>query len=278
MRAGWLLLALTASLAGLLSGEAGAAASVPSYDWGLTPPGLIPHFQHAEQAARLPGLGPFLAVKAWQAARAGQPLLDRAAAAAWALKHPTLAQHSHNTKEDEVLRSFQALERATLPKGDVGIYGGVGAYSPPLPKPAFYNDWGKAGSVGLFDMLAGANAFAGIHNGDFAPLLAFPASALERIDIQLYIAGYYVYRCLNSQNLPIMWRAQGDPVKLWAGLGQCWDSPASFAANSNPGAFVAFAARAAEVGIDLSALPYPAPVSGLWPGAAAYYKGLGIVP
>jgi len=257
------------------AGTAGAATGQASgdYEWGLTPPHLIPDFQRAERASGLPGLGPFLAVKAWQAARAGQPLLGREQAAAWAISHPNLGRDYLNTKADEVARSFRALERVTLALGVVGPYGGVGISEKPWPPPAFYDQWGKAGSVGYFDLLAGPNAYAGIHDGKFLPLLGLPAESLTRLDIQLYCAIYYVYRCLRVR--PLFARSGGDPVKLWAGLGQCWDSPSGYAENSNPGAYTAFVARANEVGIDLSLLPCPGNLDA-WPGASAVYAALGI--
>lgn len=258
------------------AGAASAASTAPTaqdYEWGFTPPHLIAEFQRTETAAGLPGLGPFLAIKAWQAARAGQPLLGPTEAAAWALAHPHLGRDYLNSDADEVKKSFRALERATLALGIVGPYGGVGISEKPWPPPAFYSDWGKIGSVGYFDLLAGPNVFAGIHDDKFIPLLGFPASALTRLDVQLYCAAYYVYRCLRAR--PLFERAAGDPIKLWAGLGQCWDSPSGYAENSNPSAYTNFIARAKEIGIDLAALPCPTSLAG-WPGASALYAALGI--
>lgn len=259
---------------GVFALSSSASASTPAdYDWGLTPPHLIPEFRRAEKAAGLPGLGPFLAVKAWQAARAGQPILTRPQAAAWALAHPELGRDYINSDATEIEKSFRAMERVTLPLGVAGPYGGVGVSEKPWPPPAFYKAWGEIGSAGFFDLLAGANVYAGIHDGKFLPLLGFPASALTRLDIQLYCATYYVYRCLRAR--PLFARADGDPVKLWAGLGQCWDSPVGYAENSNPGAYTAFIARADEIGIDLASLPCPTSLAN-WPGASAVFTALGI--
>lgn len=247
-------------------------------EFGIIPPGLIPSFQLAEKASGIAGLGKFMAVKAWQAARANSPILSPLEAAAWAASHPTLGQDYKNSGDANA--SFAAMERVTLPKGQVGPHGGVGAYAAKSvwPAPAFMKEWGDIGAAGLFDLLGGVNVYAGIHNDKFTPLLSYHANILFRVDVQLYCAGYYAYRCFNREDIPLFSRAKGDPVKLWAGLGQCWASPSGFIADSNHDAFDRFVERSKECGIDLSTLPIPGFMKAVWPGAAAYYKALGVAP
>jgi hypothetical protein len=206
-------------------------------------------------------------------------LLSPLEAAAWAASHPTLAQNYQNKTASEIKASFASMERVTLPKGQVGPYGGVGAYAAKdvWPKPAYYDEFGNIGSAGLFDMLGGPNVYAGIHQG-FTPLLPYHANIMFRVDVQLYMAGYYAYRCFNRQDIPLFSRAGGDPVKLWAGLGQCWASPTGFIKDSNHDAFDRFVERSKECGIDLSSLPIPGYMKQVWPGAKAYYQALGVAP
>lgn len=252
-------------------------------NWGNTPPGLIPSFMLAEQASGIKGLARFLGVKAWQAARAGQPLLGPAEAAAWASSNANLAQNAQNKSASEIAASFRALERVTLKKGVVGPNGGVGAYDKPWAKPAYYSEIGNAGSLGLFDMLAGPNVYAGIHDSNFTPLLAYHADVMFRVDVQLYMAGYFAYRCFNSPKYPLFSRANGDPVKLWSGLAACWATPDGFAqkpdgSQAAKDAAQRFKERAQEVGIDLSKVAYPGYMKQVWPGAKNYYKALGVAP
>lgn len=255
-------------------------ADVPAGDWGFTPPGLIPEFQKAEAASGIAGLGSFLAVKAWQAARAGQPILSPIEAQIWALAHPDLCQDCSNPGDANA--SFRGLEQVTLPKGQVGPYGGVGSYAKgkTWPMPADYQSWGEIGAAGLFDMLGSTAVYSGIHDGKFTPLLSYPASVLFQVDAQLYVAGYYAYRCFHREDIPIFSRAKGDPVKLWTGLASCWLSPVGFISNNQASkdAAARFAERAKECGIDLSKLPIPGFMKNVWPGAKAFYEKLGVQP
>lgn len=251
-------------------------------NWGATPPGLIPEFLKAEQASGIKGLGRFMAVKAWQAARANQPILSPIEAQIWALAHPNLCQDCSNPGDANA--SFRGLEQVTLPKGEVGPYGGVGSYAKgkTWPKPADYNSWGEIGAAGLFDMLGSTAVYSGIHDkgGKFLPLLPYPASILFQVDVQLYVAGVYAARCLNRPDIPLFSRAKGDPTKLWTGLASCWLSPAGFIANNQASkdAAARFAERAKEIGIDLASLDYPGFVKDVYPGDKGYYTALGVQP
>jgi hypothetical protein len=244
-------------------------------NWGLTPPDLRVIFATAEYASGIAGLARYLAVKSWQASRAGQAILGPAEAAAWAASHPDLCMKCQNESASEIKASFRSLERNTLPKGQVGPNGGVGSHKAAdvWQKPTYYDEWGNIGSAGLFDMLGGTFVYSGIHNG-FTPFLSQHADVMFDPLAQCFAAGYFAYRCFNG-SLPLFSRANGDPVKLWTGLAQCWASPQSFL-DKETGATERFKERAKEIGIDLSKLAYPKYMSQVWPGAKVFYTKLGV--
>lgn len=249
---------------------------VPSPEnWGSTPPALIPEFERAEQASGIPGLGRFMAVWAWGAFRAMQPLVSPEEAAAIALANPALCRNCWNTSQSEKIASARAWENVTLPKGQAGQYG-TGKYDPPWPTGPYGDAWRLNGSSGLFDILAGAHAHSGIHDpGKFAPLINFSPNILMRVDVQLYIGGYLVQRIIKSPLYKVL--VPGDPKETWTRIRRVTASPDGFVKNTAYSQEVGqrFQGRAQELGIDLSALAYPWPLK--WPGAQAYYNALQVL-
>lgn len=245
-------------------------------NWGKTPKGLRAEFERAEKAAGIPGLGRFMAVWAWGAFRAKKDVVNPAEVAAICAANPEWCRKCHNDSDSERAASRKALDRVTLPIGQGG------AYKKPWPKPADYTGWSD-GSVGLFDVLLGAHAHDGIHNKGFAPLIQHPGSVAFRVDVQLYIAGYMVYRIVYREDLLVI--TKNDPRMTWANVRACTASPTGFqdltAGKQTAAAAIAAGARenclkrAAELGIDLSKLPQPMPWS--WPGAGTYYQRLGVL-
>lgn len=247
----------------------------PSPDnWGATPVALIPEFQRAEQASGIPGLGRFLAVRAWSAYRAGQPLVSPEEAAQIAAGAPELCRLCHNTSASEKIASRRAWESVTLPKGVSGLYG-TGRYNPPWPTGPYGDQWADFGSAGLLDFLAGANAHQGIHDAKFAPLINYGPEILFRIDVQLYLGGVFTARVLKSPLYKVL--KVGNPAQTWTNIQRVFASPDGFVKNTAYSQEVGqrFAARAVELGIDLSQLAYPWPIA--WPGAASYFAKLGVL-
>jgi predicted esterase len=245
-------------------------------NWGATPLPLRAEFLRAEKAAGIPGLARFMAVWSWGAFRAGQPAVTQAQAAAISAANPEWCRLCHNTTAKEREKSKEALDRVTLPKAQGG------AYDPPWPKVTDYAGW-TDGSYGLFDVLAGAHAHDGIHNSNFTPLVKQPAASLFRVDVQLYIAGYMVYRIVYRQDIKVL--VAGNPAETWANIRGATAAPAGYIeltkGKNTAGAQAAASAkanclmRASELGIDLGALPMPMPWS--WPGAKAYWNALGVL-
>lgn len=247
----------------------------PSPDnWGSTPIGLIPLFESAEQASGIPGLGRFLAVRAWSAFRAGQPLVSPEEAAQIAAANPELCRLCHNVSQSERIASRRAWENVTLPKGQAGQYG-TGRYSPPWPTGPYGDQWADFGSAGLLDFLAGSNAHAGIHDAKFAPLINYGPEVLFRVDVQLYLGGVFTARVLKSPLYKVL--KAGNPAQTWTNIQRVFASPDQFVKNTAYSQEVGqrFQGRAQELGIDLSLLGYPWPIA--WPGAASYYSKLQVL-
>lgn len=246
-------------------------------NWGVTPPGLCEEFERAEAAAGIPDLGRFLAVWAWGAFRANKPPVTPAEAAQISAQNPTWCSDCRNDDPSEVSKGKKALDRVTLPKAKGG------AYDPPWAMPTDYEGWAKAGSIGLFDILFGAHVHDGIHNGKFTPLVKQPATVAYRTDVQLYVAGYMVYRIVYREDLPVI--TKGNPAETWSNVRACTATPegflelragkktalATWAAEAKQNCLI----RAAELGIDLGKLKQPMPWT--WPGASEYWKRLDVL-
>lgn len=247
--------------------------------WGVTPPGLRQEFERTEEAAGIDGLGSFLAVWSWGAFRAKKAPVSLAEAAKIAAANPELCRKCHNTSAAERTQSKKALDRVVLPKSQGG------AYEKPWPGVADYAGW-TDGSYGLFDLLAGAQAHAGYGDGKFAPLIDYPATILFQVDVQCYIAGYIVFRIVNSPLYKVL--VDDNPLETWSNIRAVTASPQGFVdlsqGKKTASAQVAAQAkqnciiRAAEMGIDLAALPMPfnkgeKPPWG-WPGAKAFFAKL----
>lgn len=243
----------------------------PDENWGYVPKWLIPYFQAAEKATRLAGFGRFLAVLAWHTARLGEPLLSDGDAYEWGLAHPNLNLDRQIALGAVVTESFQVLESNVAPRGIVGPYGGVGAYTVPLPRPAFYPEWGQIGRAGLFDLLGGYHVFAGIRD-KYAPLLPLHASVLFKLPVQLFCIAYQTFRLLSRSDLELFRLSADDPVLLWSNVAQCLENTAGYLDGTNA-AGKAFIARASECGIWLSRLAVPTLTT--WPGSRAVYDELG---
>ncbi|MCA9663898.1 MAG: hypothetical protein KC486_36570, partial [Myxococcales bacterium] len=187
-------------------------------NWGVTPPAMRAAFEKTEEAAGIPGLGRFLAIWSWGAFRAKKPPVGAEEAAAIAEANPQLCRLCHNDSASERAASLTALNRVIQPKP-------LGAYDKPWPKPADVEGWSD-GSYGLFDVLAGAHAHAGYHDGHFAPLIDHPATILYRVDVQCYIAGVMVQRIINNPTLLVL--VDDDPLQTWANVRACTSTPQGF--------------------------------------------------
>jgi hypothetical protein len=226
-------------------------------NWGGLPLEVREPLARIELASGIPGIARALGVKAWQAWRAGQPLVTTAQAAALAAANPDLCRLCFNP--DDGGPSGTLLKKNTDPKP-----GGNG-----WPKPVDYAGW-AAGSYGLFDILGATAVHSGIHQG-FTPLVSAisAASIMRTWTAQGFAAAYYIWRLLYGDlkvldpgpNAP-----NGDSFDTWANIFTAWATPEGFK-NNTPGAQAArgrYLDRAAEIGIDLSDVAYP------WPPGMSY--------
>lgn len=239
------VVAVAALLAGagllLTSGTAqagippGPAAEGLEDNWGRTPTSLRIRFAEAEVAAAIPGLGRALAVWGWSIGRG------------------KFVPNAHNDRPAEIADSIAAYDR-----------------NPDWPQGWFSEEWRGGGSWGLFDLLAGAHAHAGIHEG-FAPLVDYPVTSLRRVDVQLYIAGWIVYR-LVSGPYPVL--VVDDPARTWANIRACAINPAGYLAGTAAAKerIAAFSVWAKDLGIDLGRVAMPS--TSAWPGAKVYFERL----
>ena len=230
-----------------------------STNWGGVPKIVREELARIELASGIPGLARALAVKAWQAYRAGQAKVSRDEAAKIAAANPDLARTFLNKGDAQASRAL--LERGVKPKDE----GGNG-----WPRPKDYDGW-AAGSYGLFDILGGTAAFAGIHQG-FTPLIEVPsaAAAMATWPVQGFVAGYVVWRFLYSDLYDVLVpgpaATQGDSAASWANIFSAWATPFGYVQKS-PEALAArqrYMDRADEIGIDLSQVAYP------WPPGVSY--------
>lgn len=245
-------------------------------NWGVTPPELRAEFERAEEASGIPNLGRFMAVWAWGAFRAKKPFVSTEEAAAISAANPWWCRDCHNQNAEERKKSKDALDRVTKPKSEGG------AYDPPWPMPDDAAGWSD-GSAALFDVLLGAQVHAGIHEG-FTPLVKQPASVVFRIDVQLYLGGWIVYRIVHRDDLKVL--VAGDSAATWSNIRACTATPEGFkemlAGKQTPLAKAAAEAkanclgRAAELGINLAKVPPPLP-GWSWPGAKVYWERLGVL-
>lgn len=239
-------------------------------NWGGYPTKLRPLLIEAEKVSGIPGLARFLAVWSWGSFRANQPLVSTAEALAIAMANPNLCTNCHNDSPAEVKQSREALENVTPPKGK-------------WKKPADFDAWADFGSAGLFDILAGSHAHTGVHEG-FTPLISEPPTVLFDPRVSAVIATNMVYRIINGPYKVLVpgtdtSKTPADPRSTWINIRRATASPAGFQANTaaNQAAGQRYAARADEIGIDLSKLGYPWPKGGIkatWPGIKAVYNAL----
>ena len=246
-------------------------------NWGGFPEGLRGPFLEAEKAARLPGMGRFMAVWAWGAFRAKKAFVSPSVAAEIAKSNPDLCRTCVNPGDAKWSR--MALENVVLPLGESGQFG-TGKYKKPWPKPHDWGAWADVGSVGLFDLLAGAQVHQGIHDGFISPILEHGPDVLFNTRVQLYIAGVLVHRILNS---PLYKVLSPSAAETWSRVRAVTSSPAQFVAwqkgdKENEIAVTAmenFIGRAKELGIDLQKVANPTLTDvKAWPGAQAYYEAL----
>lgn len=241
-------------------------------NWGGVPMEHRVRAAAAEKASGIRGFARYSVICAWGAWRAGKDPVSPAEAAELA-KNPDWCRPCHNTSASERAASKQALDRVTKPKSEGG------AYDKPWPMPADYAGWAD-GSYGYFDLLGGAQVFAGIHN-DFTPLINQKATVLYEWRPQFFVAGYIVYRCIHREDLPVLAPKASD---TWANIRACWATPEGFKAwkkgQSSSGALAAakardnFFIRAKELGIDPDAIANPDPKTWGWPGAKTYWEQL----
>lgn len=218
-------------------GGGGGSPSAVEENWGRTPQILRERFAEAEAAAGIPGLGRALAIWGWSIGRG------------------KFVPNAHNDDPTEVTQSEAGFDN-----------------NPSWPSGPFGPQWRSGGSWGLFDILAGSHAHDGIHKG-FAPLTNYPVESLRRVDVQLYIAGWIVYR-LVSGPLPVL--AAGDPARTWANIRAAAISPSGYANKSPQTAerIASFYTWAADLGIDPNALAMPTVAA--FPGPEEYWTRLGV--
>ena len=249
-------------------------APPPGENWGATPPGLRSGFERAETASGI-ALGRFMAVWAWGAFRAGKDPVSPAEAKVISDASPNWCLKCQNDGSKEKEKSAEALDNVILPKSEGGTY------AKPWKKPKFAEAW-KRGSTGLFDVLRGAHAHDGIHEG-FTPLLDLdPDVALFDLDIMLYLGGWSVRRIVHREDLLVI--VAGNPAMTWANVRACTANPQGFkdltAGKATAAAATAkqardnFLMRATELGIDLTKLAQPIPWT--WPGPKTYWERLGL--
>ena len=260
---------------GLAPGVGAKPPPATDENWGYIPKGLIPFFQKAEQASGFAGLGRFAAVLAWARYRSGQHIVSDGDAYEFGLANPDLGRNTQFVLPVTVEESFQALERATLKKGEgPGEYGGYGAYANPRPRPKYYKEWGEIGEVGLYGWLGGKAAFAGYSEDEFMPFWDLHAKVLKEMSAQLFVLAYEVRELLMRTDLEI-YRLSGtppDPALLWPNVAQCLDDESGYL-DGKKGFAEMFVSRAAECGIVLSQLQIPDLKK--WPGGPLVYQAMG---
>lgn len=222
-------------------------------NWGVIPLSLRIWLARIELAAQIPGLARALAVKAWQAFRAGQPIVDLLEAASIAEKNPELCRQCFNPLDGP----------ASKVQIDKNIAGG-------WPKPKDYDGW-IAGSFGLFDILGASAVWAGIMTGKSLPLINLNAAeAMRRYDVQGFVAAAIIRQFLFSEKYSVLVpganAVNGNSKQTWTNIFAAWAQPDNFAKGlqSAKDAGERYAARAAECGIDLAQVAYP------WPPGQKY--------
>lgn len=234
--AAWLAPGSTHAAPGGGGGGGGDGSVDPgTSNWGKTPDILRDRFADAELAAKIPGLGRFLAV--W----------------GWSIGKGRFVPNAHNESQDEIADSEAGYDNN--PDWPNGIYG---------------PEWRSGGSWGLFDFLAGTHARDGIHEG-FSPLVDYPVDSLRRVDVQLYLAGWVVYRLVKGP-LPVL--VAGDPARTWANIRAAAINPSGYANKSAASAdrIAKFYTWGADLGVDLAALAMPTVKD--FPGPEEYWKRL----
>lgn len=241
-------------------------------NFGATPENLRKAFEYAESASGIPGLARYLAVHAWGAFRAKKPAVTPEEAAVISAQNPKWCENCKNKSPSEIKASLAAFERVTLPKGEVGINGGVGALDKPWPTPADYVMYTEFGSAGLFDILAATGVYAGIHQG-FTPILNRPAADFTDLRAQVFIITWLVYRVLQSPKYKVL--VAGDPQATWLNVRAAVSYPDSFASGGTLAkeARANAAIREKELGIDLSKNGFPGTAKDF--KAKAFWDALG---
>lgn len=236
-------------------------------NWGGYPDKLKPILIEAEKTSGIPGLARALAVWSWGSYRAGQPLVSTAEAKAIAAKNPDLCTKCHNETPGEVAQSTKALKN--IPEN--------------WPKANELEAWKAFGSGGLFDILAGSNLYRGVDEG-YTPFVNAPpgilldprVSAAAATDmVRRIISGPYKVMVPGIDATP----QNADPRASWINIRRVTASPQGFIADTaeNQAAGQRYAARADEIGIDLSKVKFPWPKGGIkaaWPGFKVVYPKL----
>jgi predicted esterase len=228
-------------------------------NWGGIPMDDRKWFARLELALRIPGVGRALAVKAWQAFRAGKNPVTPAEAATIAAANPNLCRMCFNPGDGP--DSAAQLANAVAPKEEGGNQ---------WPVPKDFSGW-AAGSYGLFDILGATAVYAGIHQ-KFTPLLDMPsaAEAMKRWDVQGFAAGYIIWRLLYSDLYDVLVPGpnapNGDSRSTWGYIFSAYAGPSNFVAKNGEAkaATERYLARAQEIGIDLTKVAYP------WPPGTSY--------
>lgn len=207
-------------------------------NWGKTPSLLRGRLAAVELASGIPGLGRGLAV--W----------------AWSVGGGSFVPMAKNQSPAEVAQSQAAFAR-----------------NPEWPQSLYSEQWAAGGSWGLFDLLAGAQAHAGIHDG-WSPLINHPIAVLGRVDVQSYIAGWIVYRLVSG---PIKVLSAGDPARTWAQIRSAAANPKGYVDESQRSQelVAAYYDHAAGLGIDLAELDMPTVAR--WPGARLFWERLQVL-
>ena len=222
-----------------------------SNNWGICPLELRVWLARIELAARIPGLARALFVKAWQAWRADQALVDIVAAADLATKNPELCRLCFNPGD-----GADSKERL-----DKNIKAG-------WPTPKDYAGW-AAGSYGLFDILGAVAVYSGILTGKTLPLINLDAApAMRRYDVQGLAAASIIRQLLFSEKYPVLVggvnNAKGDSLNTWGNVFAAWAQPDNFSKGKAQDVKERYLKRAVECGVDLAAVAYP------WPPGQKY--------
>lgn len=215
-------------------------------------------FAKAELASGIPGLARALAVKAWQARVAKQPIKTEQEVKAFIAQNPELCLKCINDDAAEISQSKARID-ANIAKN--------------WAKPKDYDGYIKIGSAGLLDQLASSFIWAGIHTGNYLPFVAAvdAKAIMTSYEGALGVGTYMVYRFLNGPYKVLVPGTNAPPEtqdsrSTWGNIFSAYANPQAFN-DQTPYAIQAkadYQARADEIGIDLAKVAYP------WPPGKSY--------